>query len=245
MAAADERLDRAIAGLYLAIRAALHHPNADYVKAAERLETRLKAFRENIEKKAYEEESAAVKILIADLLGSYAQQISTLGLGAWVTEISAAQAAFEQLFLLRSAEYAAQPQARMKDVRPQIEAIYRQIKERIEAYTVMNGEGTTGTFIRRLNDEITYFREHHEHHRTPKDIQLTTVATIADQPWNDRPVTPLPVAIYEGHELVFAFDYDLTYHDNDRPGNAFVTLHGKGAWKGKKTISFNIVAINS
>jgi hypothetical protein len=81
MVAADERLDRALTGLIMAIRTALYHPNADYVKAAERLEKRLKAFRDNIEKKAYEEESAAVKILIADLQGSYASQVSTLGLG--------------------------------------------------------------------------------------------------------------------------------------------------------------------
>jgi hypothetical protein len=244
LAVADERLDRALSGLNMAINAALHHPDPNAVRAAERLEERMKAFRGDIEKKAYEEEAAAVKILVADLQGSYASQVSTLGLGVWVTEIASAQAAFEQIFLLRNAERASLSQEKMKDVRRQIEAVYRQIKERIEAYTVMNGEGTTGAFIRRLNDEITYFREHNEHHRTPKDIALVTIATIADQPWEGRPVTPLPVVIYEGHELVFAFDYDLTYHDNDRPGNAFLTLHGKGAWKDKKTVSFTIVTAN-
>jgi hypothetical protein len=241
LAEADQRLDRAVAGLSRAINAALHLPNPDHVRAAERLEERMKAFRGSIEKRAYEEESAAVKILVADLQGSYAQQVSTLGLGVWVTEIAAAQTAFEQLFLLRSAARASQSQESLKDVRRQIEAVYRQIKERIEAYTVMSGEGTTGTFIRRFNDEIMYFREHNEHHRIPKDINLSTVATLADQLWEGKPVTPLPVAMYEGHELIFAFDYDLTYHDNDRPGNAAVILHGKGAWKNKKTVTFTIL----
>ncbi|MDR1115123.1 MAG: hypothetical protein LBL33_03050 [Tannerella sp.] len=59
---------------------------------------------------------------------------------------------------------------------------------------------------------------------------------------NGRPVTPLPfVTDEDGNELVFAHDYDLTYHKNDRPGNATVTLRGKGAWKSKITVSFNII----
>ena len=243
LADADQRLDNAVAGLSIAINANLHHPNPDYVKAAERLELRLRAFRGDIERKAYEEESAAVKILVADLQGGYAPQVSLLGLGVWVSEIGTAQAVFEQLFLLRNAERSVQSQERLKDVRRQIEAVYRQIKERIEAYTVMNGENVTGAFIRRLNDEITYFNEHNVHHRVPKDITLATVASIPDQPWAEgQHITPLPQAVYEGHELVFAYDYDVTYHDNDRPGNAYVVLHGKGAWKNKKTVSFNILA---
>jgi hypothetical protein len=239
---ADQRLDRAIVGLHAAVNAALHHPDPGFVRAAERLEIRLKAFRGEIEKKAYEEESAAVKILVADLQSSYAPQVSTLSLGVWVTEIAAAQADFEQIFLLRNAERASQPQERLKDVRKQIEAAYRQITERIEAYTVMNGTNVTGTFISRLNDEIAYFNEHNHHRRVPKDINQATVASVADQPWEGKPVTPLPAVTYEGHELVFSVDYELTYHDNSRPGNATLTLHGKGAWKNKKSVSFNIVA---
>jgi hypothetical protein len=45
----------------------------------------------------------------------------------------------------------------------------------------------------------------------------------------------------DGNLLVFARDYDLTCHNNDRPGNATVTIHGKGAWKGKKTVSFIVI----
>jgi hypothetical protein len=237
----DRRLDRSVSGLTLAIETALHHPDPNVVKAAERLMLLLKAFRNQIGKKAYEEESGAVKILIADLQGAYAPQVSTLSLGVWVTEIAAAQAAFEQVFLLRSAEYAARPQENLKEVRREIEGVYHQSTERINAYTVMNGTSVTGDFINKLNDEITYFNEH-THHHVPKDINLATVASIPDQPWDGQPVTPLPVVTDEnGNELVFARDYDLTYRNNDRPGNASVTLHGKSAWKGKKTVSFNII----
>jgi hypothetical protein len=239
---ADRRLDRAVAGLSIAIEAALHYPSPDIVKAAKRLTLRMKSFRGGIERKAYEEESAAVKVLVADLQSAYAPQVSTTGLGILVTEIAAAQAAFEQIFLLRSAEHVARPQGNLKNIRKEMNALYRQIMERIDAYTVLNGTSVTGDFVGRLNDEIAYFNEHNYHHHHPKDISLATVATIPDQPWDGQPVTPLPVVTdADGNLLVFARDYDLTYHKNDRPGNADLTLHGKSAWKGKKTVSFNII----
>jgi hypothetical protein len=242
MVEADHRLDRAVVGFHKAIEAALHHPDPNFVRAAERLENRLKAFRGEIAKKAYGEEAAAIKSLVADLQNSYAPQINTLGLDVWVTEISAAQTAFEQFFLQRNDERASRPQEKLKDVRKQIEAVYRQITERIDAYTVMNGTDTTGDFILRLNKEIAYFNEHYRHHRVPKDINLATVASIPDQVWDaERPSTPLPTVTYEDHELVFAYDYEPAYHNNDRPGNASLTIHGKGAWKSSKTVSFNIV----
>ena len=239
LAETDERLDRALVGLNAAINAALHHPDPAFVKAAEQLKTRLNAFRGEIDRKAYEEESAAVKILVADLQGSYAPQVSTLGLGVWVSEIIAAQTLFEQIFLQRSAERAALPKDKLTDVKKQIAAAYRQIIERIDAYTVMNGDSVTGVFISRLNDEIAYFNEH-THHRTKKDIDAVVVASIPDRPYENKPVTPMPEATFDGHELVFTVDYKLSYHDNNAPGTASVTLHGKGAFKGKKTVSFNI-----
>jgi hypothetical protein len=53
----------------------------------------------------------------------------------------------------------------------------------------------------------------------------------------------LPKVTYEGKELVFTKDYELSYHDNGRPGTAAVIIHGKGAFKGTKTVSFNIIEI--
>jgi hypothetical protein len=241
MVEADRRLDRAVVGLQIAIQAALHLPTPAAVNAARGLENRLKAFRGEIEKKAYEEESAAVKILVTDLQSSYASQVSLLGLGVWVVEIAAAQADFERIFLLRIAEQDNLPKETTKEVRKQIEAVYNLIIERINAYTVLNGESVTGLFITRLNAEIAYFNEHNHHHPVPKEISLTIAATIGNQVWDGHPVTPLPILTYEGHELVFAHDFDVTYENNDQPGNATLIIHGKGSWTGKKIITFDIV----
>jgi hypothetical protein len=101
----------------------------------------------------------------------------------------------------------------------------------------------TGPFIEHLNDEITYFNEYGQHHHARKDIDPAVVASIADQPWEGKPVIVLPEVRYEGKELVFTKDYELAYHDNDRPGTASIIIRGKGAFKGTKTVSFNIVEI--
>jgi hypothetical protein len=79
----DHRLDRALAGLSIAIEAELHHPDANIVKAAERLRILMKAFRGEIERKVYKEESGAVKVLVVDLQGAYAPHsvLSTSALG--------------------------------------------------------------------------------------------------------------------------------------------------------------------
>jgi hypothetical protein len=240
LAEINERLDRALVGFHAAVNAALHHPNPEAVKAAERLKVRLNAFRGEIERKAYEEESAAVKILVADLQGSYAPQVSLLGLEVWVNEIAAEQSLFEQIYLQRSAAHAAQPHDKLKDVRKQIETVYHQIIERIDAYTVMNGDGVTDTFVSLLNDQITYFMDH-SHRHAKKDIDKAFVASIPDQIYEGKPVIVMPAATFEGRELIFTVDYELSYHDNKAPGTASVTLHGKGACKGKKTVSFNII----
>jgi hypothetical protein len=235
----DERVDRCVVGINSTIKAGLHHFDSTVVAAARKLETVMKAFRGNIESKAYEEESAAVKILITDFQTTYAPQVEKLGLGPWLTELIAAQADFERIFLLRSDQRANKPQEHLKDVRKEIDGVYKKMIEKIDAYTIMNGETDTIAFVKHLNDEITYFNEH-SHRHAKKDIGKAVVESIPDQLFEDEPVIVLPDVSYEEQKLVFTKDYELSFHENDRPGTASISIHGKGAFKGQKTVSFNI-----
>ncbi|MDR3252986.1 MAG: DUF6261 family protein [Tannerella sp.] len=240
LAEADRRLDRDIVGLNSAVDSALHHFDPDIREAARKVAIRLKSFRGAIESKPYEEEQAAVKILIADLNSNYKTEIATLNLGPWLTELAAAQAGFEQLFILRNNEQAAKLKAKVKDIRKQVDANYRQTVEQIDSYTVVNGDALTGQFITRLNQEITYFNEHNRHH-LKTDIEKAAVAAIPDQIYAGKPVVLLPEVFYEGAELVFATDYEVSYKDNKAPGTALLTIHGKGTFNGQKQVSFNII----
>ncbi|MDR1382496.1 MAG: DUF6261 family protein, partial [Planctomycetaceae bacterium] len=236
----DARLDRDIVGLNSAVDAALHHFDPATVQAAKTLEVRLKGFRGELEKKAYEEESGAVKILVKDLQTTYATQVAHLNLDSWVTEIESAQNEFERLFLLRNDELADRPGEKLVDVKKEINVVYRNMVSQIDAYTVLNGDPSTEPFVRRLNEEITYFNDH-THHHAKKDIAKSAVETIPDQIYEGKPVVLIPVVFDEGKELVFSHDFELSYKNNNAVGTADVIIHGKGAFKGKKIISFNIV----
>jgi hypothetical protein len=240
IAGADHRRDRAVSGINTIVKSYLHYFDPLVVEAAQSLEIRLKSFRGEIEKKSYEEESAAVKILIADLQSTYLPAVEKLNLTAWVSELAAAQVEFDSLFALRNTEQAAMPQERLRSLRKQEDIIYRDIVDRIYAYTLMNGDQTCAGFINELNREIAYFIEHNHHH-AKKDMDKAVVENIPTQIYGGEPVTVMPDVFYEGKKLVFTVDYELSYHDNNGPGTASVILHGKGAWKGKKTISFNII----
>jgi hypothetical protein len=119
--------------------------------------------------------------------------------------------------------------------------------DRINAANTMDGGSTYTDFIAQLNAEITYFNEH-SHHHARKDIGAgdhCVVETIDTQKYTEKAVTPIPKGYYreEGKptvELVFAKDFSVTYKNNKEVGTAELTLHGKGAYKGQKTVTFNI-----
>jgi hypothetical protein len=246
LAETDRRVDRDLVGINSVVNAALHHFDPSVVAAAKNLELRLKSFRGEIEKKSYEEESAAVKILVNDLQTTYAPQVMVVGLDGWVTDIAAAQAAFEQLFILRNTELSNRPQERLINVRHENETRYRGIIDRIDAYTTLNGDADCSTFIGELNHEITYFNEH-THYHAKKNIAAALVDEIPPQPYvKEMPATPIPRVWYREKEdqplaaLVFAKDFDVIYKHNDKIGNAELFIRGKGAYKGKKEVTFII-----
>jgi hypothetical protein len=51
----------------------------------------------------------------------------------------------------------------------------------------------------------------------------------------------MPQVRYEDRMLVFATDFTVTYSNNIQRGNTELIVHGKGEFKGKKIVTFNIV----
>jgi hypothetical protein len=84
--------------------------------------------------------------------------------------------------------------------------------------------------------------------RQPKDLSKgdhCVIVSIPTQPHTGKAVTPIPEAHWHEDskptvELTFTKDFSLTYKNNKNAGMAEVTLHGKGAYKGQKTATFNI-----
>jgi hypothetical protein len=246
IAEADQRVDRDLVGLREAIMSATHHFDPDIADAAKSLYNRMKTFG-SISKKSYEEETAAVNILLADLQGEYAQRVTAIGADAWVTELAAAETAFEHLLALRNEESAGKPQARLKDVRKELDIVYYQLVERIDANAVIDESGALDEFINLLNAEITYFNDH-THRHAKKDLGAgdhTVVEPISTQTYTGKPVVVIPKVYYREDdkptvELVFATDFTVTYKNNKEIGTADLIIHGTGKYKGQKTVTFNI-----
>jgi hypothetical protein len=101
--------------------------------------------------------------------------------------------------------------------------------------------------LEKLFHELNELRVKYVHH-LPKDLSAAdhcVIEPIGTQPYTEKPVIPIPRAYWREKdkptvELVFAKDFSVTYKNNVNVGTAEVTLHGKGAYKGQKTATFNI-----
>jgi hypothetical protein len=246
LADADHRVDRAISGIKAAINAARHSLDDAVAEAARELYIRLREFG-NIHGKAYEEESAAVQVLLADLNGAYAAQAALVGLQAWATELATAEAAFTQIYLQRGDETALRPQERMTAVRREIEASYQSMITLVDASAIIDTTGAYDEFIAKLNVQVAYFNEHNHHHAR-KDLAAgdhTVIEPIDTQAYTGKPITVIPTVHYreEGKpaaELSLGKDFSVTYKNNVNAGMAELTIHGKGTYKGQKSVTFNI-----
>lgn len=55
-----------------------------------------------------------------------------------------------------------------------------------------------------------------------------------------KAITPEPTVTYEGKKLVKGIDYEVSYKDNVKPGEAVVVIEGKGAYSGTASVTFEI-----
>ncbi|MDR0737600.1 MAG: DUF6261 family protein [Prevotellaceae bacterium] len=98
-----------------------------------------------------------------------------------------------------------------------------------------------------LFNEMNELRRKYIHH-LPKDLGAgdhTVIEPIDTQPYSGRPITVVPKVHYreEGkptENLSLGKDFSITYKNNTNVGMAELTIHGKGAYKGQKTVTFNI-----
>jgi hypothetical protein len=249
IALADKRVDKTITGMSEAIRSFMHHFDPAMVAAAESLHNRFAAFG-HISRKSYEEETVVVNLLIADLNSpAYSSKITTLGLLSWLAELQAAETEFNQLLALRNVETAQKPQGELREIRRKIDIEYHTMTDRITAADTVDGAATYRPFIDELNAEIKYFNVHNTPSQAKKDIgagNSCLVDAVEPQYYTGKAITPVPIAFYRGGdkpavELVFSKDFSLGYKNNVETGTASLILRGKGKYRGKKTVSFNII----
>ena len=150
MTEADHLRDQTFFGLHTSVRAAVHHFDPVQSEAARQLTIVFDRFG-NLAHKAPNEETAGIYNLVQELRGTYAEFIATLQLTAWVEELAARNDAYEALVKARNEEVAARPKLQVKQARRELDGVYRQIVERIEALCLVQGPDSFTPFIDRLN----------------------------------------------------------------------------------------------
>lgn len=150
---ADDWRDSLGTGLIYTVRGTTYHFAPARREAAKRVLVVVENYG-NINRKSYDEQTAAINSMVKDLQTDYADDIAALGLEKWVTELAAANKAFEELMQKRYEAEAGKPQYTMKTAREEVDDAYRAITERIGALIIVNGEEAYAGFVNDLNERI-------------------------------------------------------------------------------------------
>jgi hypothetical protein len=241
IAEADRRLDLVLSAIIAHVRAAVYGDDADVIAAAKRLRVMLREHG-RVSRKAYNEQEGAVRAMLDSMHGPYAADVTAIGLEAQVARLQSAYDVFAALLKQRDADMEDKPKENFAAVRRKLDALYRVIAGIINAGAKLGQSQEFAAFIRILNPLIE--RLNRQFHRARADLKHASIAPIADMPFTEKPVTP-PLRVFfvtaDGtEELELGRHYNVTYKNNIDVGNAEAAIHGKGDYKGSKTISFAI-----
>ncbi len=152
----DNIRDNTFRGLFDLVKSGTNHFDADTKQAAERV---MLVIDEpgNIATKPYNEETAIITTVIDKLRTDHADDLTTLSATAWVDELEAKNNAFEELAKSRYTHEAGKTTLRMKEVRLDVDAVYRKIIQLINALILVNGEAAYSDFVNELNERIDKF----------------------------------------------------------------------------------------
>jgi hypothetical protein len=150
---ADELRDIILRGMADAVKSAMNHFSPAWQEAAGKITIVLDQYG-NIPRKPYNDETAAINKLLKDLTGKYAAEVQLIGLTDWLTELAVRNNAFDTLMKTRYSEDAERTTLRMKQVRAEIDIIFRKILTRIDALVLINGSEAYEPFVREINARI-------------------------------------------------------------------------------------------
>ncbi|UAY52888.1 DUF6261 family protein [Ferruginibacter albus] len=136
----DIRRDNAITGINTVIQALSYHFNSDKAAAANLLAFHLKNYGAGIAKENYQSETAIIDNITADwsTKPDLAAAINTLKLNEWADELSAANKAFNELYIDRTKELAAVNPDTIKIKRLEAVQLYYALRDVIDAWYTIN-----------------------------------------------------------------------------------------------------------
>lgn len=157
IAQADSERDALYTGYKKAVNGFLTLPAADMAKAAKVLAQHIKDY--NIDpKEQLDRETGMLVNFISDLETRYKEQVETLALTPFVTNMKSANERVRTLTLERTEERMTQTVGAMKAARNASDEAYNQLVRMVNALALVFGDTDYANFIDYVNTEITHYK---------------------------------------------------------------------------------------
>jgi len=153
---ADKARDEIFLGMAETAKGALKHFDPAVREAANRLKVVFYTYG-NVAVKPLNEQTSAVYNLLQELQGRYAQDMATVGLIQWASELQTRNNAFSELMRERFDETASKCDIVLKQARAELDQSYFGIRDRINALVIVEGVADYEDFIRTLNAVIAKY----------------------------------------------------------------------------------------
>jgi len=144
--AADKYRDRIFRGMADMVKVALNHFDEGVLAAGKRLKILFDTYG-NLAQKPLNEETSAVYNILQDLNNVYKNDAAKINILDWMGELQAANEKFSQLVENRYEESAMKTDLVLKEVRTQVDTVYKSMTERINAYVVVQEKDDETPFV--------------------------------------------------------------------------------------------------
>ena len=156
--AIDAERDRHYKALRKAITFFLNHPDAELVKAAQRLERLLKDY--NIDPKMQlDRETGLLLNLISDLETKSAADVTALALTPVVQAMKQANDKLREVTRARANDRAVQIVGQLKQAQHASAEAYRALVQKVNALAVVEGEADYADFISKMNEQVKHYKQ--------------------------------------------------------------------------------------
>ena len=156
IAVADHVFDTSFSGMSEYVHSCLRHFSPTVQRSAENLEVIFRHYG-NIAKESYRQELGSSYNLMQDLRDRMAD-VTALNLEPWMLAHEEAAAALSALLDERTGETAKQTELRVRQVRREVDIIYQQITDRIDAMINLHGRDFVPGFVAEYNAHATEYK---------------------------------------------------------------------------------------
>ena len=156
--AIDAERDKHYKALRKAIKFFLNHPDAELVKAAQRLEQLLKDY--NIDPKMQlDRETGLLLNLIGDLETKSAADVTALALTPVVQAMKQANDKLREVTRARANDRAVQIVGQLRQAQHASDEAYRTLVQKVNALAVVEGEADYADFISKMNEQVKHYKQ--------------------------------------------------------------------------------------